>query len=434
MTILARLKNVVTADRRFNRDVLWNVASLGVLGVAGVAINVVIARDPAYGENALGVFNQVFAFYIVLSQFAVAGVHLSALKYVSHSQDDPAKCSAISSAALLLSTAMALVVSLAAFLLRDAVGALWQSSGVSRGIALVAPGLLLFSINKVLISILNGLRHMRAFAVFQALRYILIVAVLIAMMKLHYAVDTLAAALSIAEAVLFIGLVVYTQFRAVSLVPRQGVNAWFKLHLDFGLRGCLSGVLAEMNTRVDVLLLGLFLDSEALVGLYSFAAIPAEAIGQLIMIVRRNVDPVIGAHFAKGELEEINAFARRIKRVVYLGMTGVTLAAIAAYPLAIKLFVPDKKFMSTWPIFAILALGMAMRSGYRAFGGVLLQGGRPGTQTLFVLGVVIGNIVLNALLIPIWGIYGSAIATSIVFMIEAYMIRYFARRLFGLRL
>lgn len=431
---LDQLKSVLTTDRRFNRDVLWNIAGLAVLAGAGVAINVVIARDPAYGDAALGVFNQVFALYIVLAQFAVAGVHLSALKYISHNQDDPKRCAAISSSAVLLSIAMAGMVCAALYLGRHVVGAFWQSPGVRAGILLIIPGLMLFSINKVLISLLNGLRHMRAFAVFQALRYLLIVAVLVAMMKLRYRPESLAAALSIAEGALFVCLVVYTQLRAVSILPGKGIRAWFRPHLEFGLRGCLSGALAEMNTRTDVLLLGIFLESEALVGLYSFAAIPAEALGQLIVVVRRNVDPVIGAHFAKGELELINAFARRIKRIVFLGMMGVTVAAILVYPLAVKLAVGDPKFVATWPIFALLSLGIALLSGYRAFGGVLLQGGRPGMQTFFVLGVVIGNIALNALLIPIWGIYGSAVATATVFILEAYLIRYFADRLFGLRL
>ena len=107
---------------------------------------------------------------------------------------------------------------------------------------------------------------------------------------------------------------------------------------------------------------------------------------------------------------------------------------ISAYPPAVKMFVGKPEFVATWPIFAILSLGITLCSGYRAFGGVLLQGGRPGTQTLFIAGVVLANIVLNVILIPLWGIYGSAIATAVVFVLEAYMIRWLAGSVFGLRL
>ena len=125
--ILATLKSVFSTDRRFNRDVLWNVGSLAVLGLSGVVINVVIARDPHYGDDALGVFNQVFAFYIVLAQIAVGGVHLSALKHISHNQDDSQKCAAIASSALLLATGLAFVVCVGVYLARDLAGEIWKS-------------------------------------------------------------------------------------------------------------------------------------------------------------------------------------------------------------------------------------------------------------------------------------------------------------------
>jgi len=431
--LTAKLKSVFSADRRFNRDVLWNVGSLAVLGLSGVVINVMIARDPDYGDDALGVFNQVFAFYIVLSQIAVAGVHLSALKHVSHNQDDREKCAAISSAAFILAGVMGLVVCGAAFLLRDWVGYFWKSPGISVGIGLIAPGLLLFAVNKVLISVVNGMRHMRAYAVFNGLRFVLIVLALIVMIRRDVQVNYLAASLSIAEAVLFLALFVYVNLRVTALWPTRETSKWFKPHLDFGLRGFLSGMLSEMNTRVDILMLGFF-ESDAIVGLYSFAAIPAEAFAQLTMVIRRNVDPIIGAHFAKGELDQIHDFARRVKRMVYAAMAVIGAAAVIAYPFAVKLFVADQRFAETWPFFAILTLGIVLRSGYVAFYGVLLQGGRPGMHTLFVAGVVLSNVILNAALIPLLGLYGAAIATSVVFVLEAFLIHVFAKRLLNIRL
>jgi hypothetical protein len=67
---------MTTSDRadggRFRRDVAWNVASIAVLGVSGIALNAIIART--YDAAALGVFNQVMAAYILFSQLAVGGV------------------------------------------------------------------------------------------------------------------------------------------------------------------------------------------------------------------------------------------------------------------------------------------------------------------------------------------------------------------------
>src|SRR5262245_19467502 len=60
---------------KFGKDVIWNLGSLALLGASGVLINTIIAsyQSPA----SLGIFNQAFAFYIVLSQFAVGGMQFS---------------------------------------------------------------------------------------------------------------------------------------------------------------------------------------------------------------------------------------------------------------------------------------------------------------------------------------------------------------------
>ena len=68
-------------DRRFRRDVIWNLASLAFLAVAGVGINLLIAATG--GPDALGVFQQVFAVFVIASQLAVFGVHVSVLRSVS---------------------------------------------------------------------------------------------------------------------------------------------------------------------------------------------------------------------------------------------------------------------------------------------------------------------------------------------------------------
>ena len=50
------------SDKRLRAGVTWNVASLAVLGLAGIALNVLIGRY--FGAAALGVFNQVMGAYI----------------------------------------------------------------------------------------------------------------------------------------------------------------------------------------------------------------------------------------------------------------------------------------------------------------------------------------------------------------------------------
>jgi len=79
-------------------------------------------------------------------------------------------------------------------------------------------------------------------------------------------------------------------------------------------------------------------------------------------------------------------------------------------------------------------VGISVNAGYRPFLGVLLQGERPGSHTILVACVAITNILLNAVLIPHFGIYGAAAATSVAYIVEAVVLIVFARRMLGVRL
>jgi O-antigen/teichoic acid export membrane protein len=429
--LIKQLKSYLAFDRRFSRDVFWNIGSLAILSVSGIVINTVVVR---YGRaEALGVFNQVYAFYILLAQIGVGGVHLSVLKYISHSQDDSDRRAAIYTAALLLTSLLGLVVCLPVYFARGWAGYLLDSPGVSVGLGVVIPGLFFFALNKVLLAVVNGARHMRAFAVFNALRFLLVVAGVEAIIALRYPSDYLAAGLSLGELGLFVVLLVYVHVAIGHLRLGGDLRRWMGAHLSFGLRGCLSGVLSEFNTRVDVLVLGLFF-ADQLVGIYSFAAVIAEAISQIPLVVRRNVDPLLGRRFADGTIAAFAPFARQVKWIVYAVMGGIAVMAVAAFPLAVALLAEDAGMIAGWTAFAILMAGNVCNSGYRAFWGIMLQSGHPGLHTLVIFGIVTCSVILNFLLVPLWGIGGAAAATALVCVLEALLIRTIARRLFDLAL
>lgn len=416
--------------RKLGVDFLWNVGSLAVLGVSGIVLHAIIGRFA--GAGALGVFNQVFAFYIFLSQLGVGGIQFSVLKHVSHHQDESQKCAEITLAGALLAAGLSGLVALVAFAGSGLAGQLMQSPGVAAGLAVAAPGLVAFAVNKVLVGAINGLHHMRAFAVFQAARVVLLVSGVAWIVAAGWPADRLAAALTFAEWTLLVALAIYVH-RVLPLFPAGGLRPWFREHLSFGSRGFLSGALIEANSRVDVLVLGLFRD-DRVVGIYSFAAILAEGFAQLAYVVRRNLDPLFGDCFARGDKERIERYARQVKRVFFPTMVLIGGVAIWLYRPALGLVVPGRGFTDSAPVFAILMVGVVANALYRPFLGLLPQGGRPGAYTLLISVVILVNLVGNVLLIPTLGMTGAAVATAVALLVEAGLAWLAARRLFGIRL
>ena len=430
MTI-RQFEQALSLKQKFNADVLWNVGSLAILAVSGIVMNLLIARF--HGSDALGMFNQVFACYIVLSQFAVGGLQFSVLKHVSHHQDDPEQCAEFVSAACVLIGVLAVTIAGLTFWGAPLVGQILQSPGVALGLRLIAPGLVLFALNKALLMALNGMRHMRAFAIFQALRYLFLILTISVLTLLKYPAHALAFAFTVSEFLLFCGLFAYVNLRLFHLSVSRKLCGRFAPHLSFGMRGVMSGVLSEINTRVDILLLGYFLPDSA-VGMYSFSAMWAEGVAQLSLVLRQNIDPILGRHFAQGTTEQIPVIAKKVRMVFYPMMAAIGAIAMAGYPLMLELLTTDPNFREGWGIFGILLAGIVINAGYRPFQGIFLQGGRPGAHTIFVTVLVFANIVLNLLLIPSLGIWGSAIATSSVCIFEGMLLVVMTRQLFNISL
>src|SRR5256885_13809009 len=86
-SLIAGAAGTAMLDRRkFLTDWGANFASVGLLGITGIALNSIIAQ--VYGAAVLGIFNQVYAIYILGSQLATFGIQFSVLKYTAEFEHD----------------------------------------------------------------------------------------------------------------------------------------------------------------------------------------------------------------------------------------------------------------------------------------------------------------------------------------------------------
>lgn len=405
---------------KFGQDVLWNMGAFAVQGVCGLALNVLIGRF--YGPASLGLFNQVFALYILFSQFAVFGLHYSALVHVAQSRETAAVAQAVAVSAVLLTMATATVTVLAAFVGAPLLARAFSSQEFEAAWLTALPGLWCFALNKTLLAILNGQGRMQAFAVAQAGRYLLLLAALGLWIARGLPAGLVAGILSAAELALTLGLLV--SMAGLSDWSRPtGLGAWSRRHLQFGARSFLSGAVIELNSRVDVILLGCYLD-EAAIGIYSLAAMFVEGAAQAFVVLRNVVNPLITRHVAKGEFAQLVALRRRLSRWIWMLSIPAGIVAVAAYAELLPLLVGDAAFAASVPVFAILVAGLVVSAGYQPFALALVQGGWPGLQTVCMGLVLAVNVLGNALFIPVWGIVGAAMATSVSFVAAVPILRY----------
>ncbi len=405
-------------SKKFNVDIIWNTGSFVIMAVVGLLLNIIIAKK--YGADTLGVFSQVYAIYLLLSQLSVSGIHLSILKITAQYVGESESVKESFSSALLLVVFTAGLTTTLIYLVKDVFDQILSSSGVSTGLMLALPGLFLFSLNKTFLALLNGLRHMKAYAVFQGLRSLLILTSLLVTISFHIAGPNIPVIFSVSEGLLFLLqlplLVRWLSFR----FSRSNIK-WIKVHWDFGTKAMLGNLLLDVNSRVDVLLLG-FLSSDILVGVYSFASMLADGFSQLLVVVRAIVNPIMTQALHENGKLALQSIMQRGKKITYLFFIPIGVFAILGYPI-LNLLGLDPAFNQSWLVFSILILGVLLCSGYMPFQMVFNQMGHPWHQTVFLTLFFFTNVMLNLIFIPIFGINGSAIATSLAFVLQVFYLK-----------
>jgi O-antigen/teichoic acid export membrane protein len=320
-------------------------------------------------------------------------------------------------AALIVSTVISLLVISIGYMLKDLPARILKSEPVGAGYLSVLPGLLFFSWNKVLLSYHNGCRRMKAFAVFNFLRYAAILAGLIIFIFLHLQVDLLPIILSGAECLLFLSVITYSFPFLKGPIHLKRLKVWIRTQYYFGNKALLGNFLLDVNTKVDVFILGIFL-SDSSVGIYSFASTFAEGFMQLPVLLRNNINPILAKLSVKGNVELTQKVVQNSKAKFLKLIGAVGIIAILLFPLVFVVFALENHRFDIWLIFSILVLFVSISSGYQPFLMLFNQFGHPWQQTKFIIVLFLSNVFLVLMLVPVMGIYGAALGTGLSFMVQ----------------
>ncbi len=417
-------------QRRMRRDVTWNLVPVVLLAVVGLALNFSIAGH--WGAKALGAFNIVTTAMFAFAVFGAGGLQFAVLRAVAEDPDDPVHVAESVVATLIPNVVLAAVATLTFVLLRGPIGQLVHSTLVPEGILWAAPGLFCFAINKTLLGVVNGLRRMRAFAIYTSVRYCLIGIGLVVAWQLDVSAARLPLIWSVTEVALLLVLLVEL-FTTVSLRRSGRWMAHIRGHLDYGARSVLATLASEINSKLDIWVVAVVMPETA-VGIYSLASVVYEGALQLPVAVQNNLNPVIARHVAAGELLEVEALVTRSRRWFVPAMVGACALGAALYPYLIPWLTGDPAFRDGALPFALLMAGIALSSPYLPFTQTLLMASRPGWHSVYILVTVAIAASALLLLTPAFGLAGAGAGTAIGLVGSAILLRLLVRSRVGLRI
>ena len=243
---------------------------------------------------------------------------------------------------------------------------------------------------------------------------------------------TLAIGLNVAAALLafIVGALLLHCLRPCDLVAEPHTetygNAWRHAAIPLAM---LSG-LQLINGYTDILMLGVFHDDEQ-VGIYRVVT----QLALLVVFGLQAVNLVLQPHFARlherGELARLQRLMTTSARGVMLfALPPVLVMVFAGQPLLEFVFGPD--FGSGAVALGILAIGQFVNAAMGSVGVLLNMTGHERDSVRGVAIAALSNVLLNLVLIPIYGITGAAAATAVTLVIWNFILRFYVFKRLGL--
>lgn len=410
-------------NNEFNKAIICNYISLIFMAISGLMFNAVIAFY--YGSDALGIFSETYAWYTVLSQVSVWGIHTAIVKYVPESSEEKQRGTILKTGLVLV-----LIMSLVVTIVSEFAVFCIDSIAWKKSMQIAFSGLVLFSINKVLSNYLNALCKMVDYAIVTSVRYIFFGLWILLLSIINVEPDILATVFPVSELCVFIVLLIifFTKVRISGNFDSKISRTMF----CFGTKIMPSYMVLEMNTKVDIICLGALVSDVSKIGIYSFAIFFADGFYMLYTVIRKIINPDIAKSNAKGTIvEDIKTLNKKLKKYLLYGGATAYVGISSAY--LILCFILGKAEYQWGVIYIlIICLSIALNGKYIVFGDLLAQAGFPLEESVLNIITVIANLILNTIFIIFFGTIGASIATAISHFIFSFYIKARAKNLLGI--
>jgi len=172
----------------------------------------------------------------------------------------------------------------------------------------------------------------------------------------------------------------------------------------------LLTVVVMVNAQTDVIMLGSLLGPAA-TGVYVVAVRCAQMLGFIMVAVDAVLGPTIAALHAAGETDRLQALLTRSARTVLALTLPVALAIVLLGHWILLIF--GEPFTAGRGALTVLCVGQLVSAGTGSVLLILVMTGHDWQALCGMAGGTMLNILLNALLIPRWGIEGAALATVV---------------------
>ncbi|MFP4525656.1 MAG: lipopolysaccharide biosynthesis protein [Bacteroidales bacterium] len=209
-------------------------------------------------------------------------------------------------------------------------------------------------------------------------------------------------------------LLLFSVYGKYSLVlSTEALQSSFRL-IRFSSLIFIGSFALILDRRIDVLFVSYFLES-ADVAVYNYAL----KFSLLFLLAGNSMSkvtyPKLTNAFTSGDLQYVRKIMNFSLDFAFLGLSLLTLLFLFNARYIIQAVLPEY-YLQVIPFLPVLFIGILPKAVFSSIGTLFTAKGMPAITAKINWIMVSVNIVLNILLIPVLGLYGAAIATSVSFL------------------
>ena len=415
------IKKIINKAARLNKDAnlvellrsSGFVLAFKVLGaLSGYVFAFVVSK---YGAETFGIYELAFTALMILSVIVKWGLDGATVRFTQEylASGEEGKIKSLVSKSVLTIFLSALLIGLLFFVFRKPLAALFNEPDLEKAYVWVAIGLLPFVLLQYYSEALRALKNMKAFAVLQVGSVLILatgVFLVFKDMELPKGeVATMAFVISTALFAVGAYFVYHNSYRKrIGQVEIQSVD--FKSVIKVGIPLLVSGSLFLVISWTDTLMIGYYKTS-ADVGIYRIAFRVATLITFIQFAVNSIAAPTIASLYAKENLEGLRKYIKQIGVINALFSVPIAIVIILFAEPLLSLF--GAEYASGKVLLPILAIGQLVNALAGPVLYILNMTGKEKLSQRIMIWMTLLNFILNVVLIPIYGIVGAAIATTI---------------------
>ena len=172
----------------------------------------------------------------------------------------------------------------------------------------------------------------------------------------------------------------------------------------------VASFMRHLNTWTSTLVVGAFVTTGA-VALYNTAARTALLASVFVIAFNGIFSPIIADLYRRGKMEDLAETYKDVSRWVFTANLVFFLATLVLAKDVMSIFGP--RFVEGWPVLVIVAGAQMFGASVGSTGRLLAMTDRQRIVMYATVGTVVLNVALNVLLVPRYGIVGSAVATAL---------------------